>query len=213
MVFILTLLVEGSTRSGYDAFRHPGSSLELGPFGWVQQVNFVLAGALMLALAVGLRDVLRPGRGALWGPILIGVWGTGLVGAGVFVTDPVSGYPSGTPALPSQATWHGQLHDTASFIGFVALVAACFVFAVAFWARRRKVWALYSAGTGVLFVVAMGLANAAFAQVDALVDNGGLFQRIAIVVAFTWLTLLALTARSSKGLTFRVPRGSEITNG
>jgi len=208
LVFILTLVIAGATRSGYDAFRHPGSSLELGPFGWVQRANFILVGAMTVALAVGLRAALRPGRGSLWGPRLIGVWGFGLIGAGVFVTDPVSGYPIGTPAVPTQPTWHGQVHDTVSLIGFLALAVACFVFAVAFLGQRRKAIALYSAGTGMVFVVAMGLANAAFAQADELVDYGGLFQRIAIVAAFSFLTVLALRSNVSQRATVRLSRKS-----
>jgi hypothetical protein len=63
------------------------------PQRWVQTVNFLFAGLLSLVFAVGLWHV-GPFR---WGAVLIGVWAVGLLGTGVFRTDPVSGYPPGTP--------------------------------------------------------------------------------------------------------------------
>lgn len=50
---------------------------------------------------------------------------------------------------------------------------------------------LYSTATAVVFLVTLGLSNAAFAQSPNLVALGGLFQRIMIVAAWSWLTLLA----------------------
>jgi Protein of unknown function (DUF998) len=187
-LFLFTL---GGTRAHYDPIRHPGSSLELGPYGWLQQVNFVVAGVLTLAFAAGLRRALRPGRGALWGPLLIGVWAVGLIGAGIFVTDPVNGYPPGTSDAVARPTLHGSLHDLLSVSGFVALCVAFLVLARRFAADGRWASVAYSVGTAVVFAVAFGLASAAFQQAGALVAVGGLFQRVAAVAGWAWLTLLA----------------------
>jgi hypothetical protein len=105
--------------------RHPVSSLALGPFGWTQTAVFLVAGLLTVAFAAGF--VRLPGVRRKVGAILIGVWGAGLAGAGAFVTDPVSGYPPGTPALPEPLTMSGALHDLFSVPAFFALGAACFV--------------------------------------------------------------------------------------
>jgi hypothetical membrane protein len=191
-LFMAVLLVEGATRPHYDPLRHPGSSLELGPYGWVQQVNFVLAGLLTLAFAIGLRRRLRAGRGARWGPLLVGVWAVGLIGAGVFVTDPVSGYPPGTPDVVAHPSWHGGLHDLLSLPGFAALAAAFLVLARRFAAEGRRGWAAYSLGTAVMFAVSFGLAGAGFEQAAGLVAVAGLWQRVAVVAGWAWLTLLAV---------------------
>lgn len=192
-LFVLTFLVVGATRAGYDPMRHPVSSLALGPFGWVQTANFIIAGLLTSAFAVGLRRVLRPGRGATWGPLLIGIWALGLIGAGIFVTDPVSGYPPGTPdRLVEYSSMQAALHDFVSLLGFVSLAAACFVFTRRFASTGERGWAVYSACSGVVFLIAMWLTNAAFAQVETLVDFGGLLQRIMVITAWTWLALLAV---------------------
>ncbi len=190
-------LVEGATHTRYDPLRQPVSSLALGDWGWIQSANFIVAGLLTLAFAAGLRRALRLGKGSTLGPLLVGVWAVGLLGAGVFVTDPVSGYPPGTPDRLSGNSWHGALHDLFSLLGFVALAAACFVFGRRFAGRGNRGWALYSAISGVVFAVAFVLSSAGFAQVEGLVDLAGLLQRVAVVVGFGWLTLLALRSLRS----------------
>ena len=67
-LFIVAFLIEGATRADYSPLRHPVSSLALGDAGWMQVVNFIVTGLLMLAYAVGLRRALRPGPGSTWGP-------------------------------------------------------------------------------------------------------------------------------------------------
>jgi hypothetical membrane protein len=191
-LFVVGFLFIGATRANYDPLRHPVSSLALGDYGWVQSANFVVAGLLTLALSVGLRRALRLGKSSTWGPVLVGVWALGLLGAGVFVTDPVSGYPPGAPDRLSSNSWHGALHDLFSLIGFVALAAACFVFGRRFAGRGKRGWALYSAVSGGVFAVLFVLSSAGFAQVEGLVDLAGLLQRVAVVVGFGWLTLLAV---------------------
>jgi hypothetical protein len=190
-LFVVAFVVEGATRVNYDPLRHPVSSLALGDSGWTQTANFVIVGLLTLAFAIGLRLALRPGKASTWGPLLIGVWAIGLLGAGVFVTDAVSGYPPGTPDRLSGYSWHGALHDLFSLLGFVALSTACFVFGRRFAARGERGWAAYSALSGLAFAVAFVLASAGFGQTEGLVHLAGLLQRIAVVVGFGWLTLLA----------------------
>jgi len=191
-LFVATFLVEGATRAGYDPLRHPVSSLALGYSGWTQDANFIVTGLLTLAFAAGLRRALRPPEGSTWGPLLVGVWAVGLLGAGIFVTDPVSGYPPGTPDRAVQYSWHGALHDLFSLLAFVALAAACFVFGRWFTGRGERGWAIYSAVSGVVFAVAFVLSSAGFGQAEGHVDLAGLFQRVAVTVGFGWLTLLAV---------------------
>ena len=191
-LFVLVFLIEGAIRAGYDPLRHPVSSLALGDWGWTQTANFLVAGLLTLAFAVGLRLALRPGKGSAWGPPLVGVWAIGLLGAGTFPTDPVSGYPPGVPDRLSGYSWHGALHDLFSLTAFVALAAACFVFGRRFAARGERGWATYTVVTGVVFVGAFVLSSAGFGQAEGLVELAGLLQRVAVIAGFGWLTLLAV---------------------
>jgi hypothetical protein len=194
-LFVLVFLIEGATREGYEPLRHPVSSLELGPMGWMQSLNFIVAGLLSLAFALGLRQALGS-RTSLWGPLLVGVWAISLLAAGLFTTDPVSGYPPGTPALIPY-TWHGALHDLLSLPGFLALPAACFLFGFQFARQRRRGWAAYSILSGLVFAGAFVLASAGFAQTGDLVNLAGLFQRIAVLAGFGWLGLLGIVLLGS----------------
>ncbi|MGP4104829.1 DUF998 domain-containing protein [Nonomuraea sp. KM90] len=193
-LFMLVLLIQGAVRDGYDPIRHAGSSLELGSrLGWIQQANFILAGLLVIVFASALPGALREhGRRSVWGSLLVALWGVGLVGAGVFLDDPVSGYPPGTPALTVPPTPHGDLHGKISLVGFLALAVAYFVFARRFagWGERR--WARYSAVSGILFPIGFVLFVAASLQVNGLVEVGGLLQRLTVGIGWLWLTLLAI---------------------
>ncbi|MFI5711847.1 DUF998 domain-containing protein [Kribbella sp. NPDC051620] len=54
-LFVLTFLLEGAFKGdGYSQLRHPVSSLALGNNGWIQTANFLVAGALAVAFAIGL---------------------------------------------------------------------------------------------------------------------------------------------------------------
>jgi hypothetical protein len=186
--FVAAFLVEGATRPDYDPLRHPVSSLALGPFGWTQTASFLVAGMLAVAFAAGL--VRLSGLRRRVGAVLVGLWGAGLVGAGAFVTDPVSGYPPGTPPLPPEPSTVGTLHDLFSVLAFFALGAACFVFAAGAGWR----WAVYSVLSGAVFLGAFFLSGVGFQQDPSLVAVAGLWQRVSLTIGWLWLTALALRA-------------------
>jgi hypothetical protein len=117
----------------------------------------------------------------------------GLLGAGAFATDPVSGYPVGTPAQPDPPSWHGLLHDLAfSLPGFFSLAAAMLVLGYAFARRRAYRWAGYSVLSGIAFLVLFFLASAGFGQDPRWMPTAGLWQRLAVSVGWLWLAMLAL---------------------
>ena len=115
---IITLNVRAHRR-----LRHPVSLVVLGPRGWIQAANFAVAGTLFLAGAAGLA---RAGDAAasLAAPALIGAAGAGLIGAAVFTTDPVNGYPPGTPDAPTHPTGAGMAHNPAAVPVFAGLPVA-----------------------------------------------------------------------------------------
>ncbi len=198
--FIAVFVIAGAVRPHYDALYNPVSALSLSGGGWVQIANFVVTGLLMLACALGLRRALFPGRGATWGPILIGIYGLGLVGAGVFVTDPGFGYPPGAPSgVPATASWHGNMHTLVSLVVFVSVSIACFVFARRFSAQpRSRTWAVYSFLTGLVVPACIVASSVAWFSGGP----GGLFQRVSISAGWIWVGLLAirtiLTLRSQR---------------
>ena len=76
--------------------RHALSLLENGDLGWIEITTFLLSGLLFVAGAIGMRQVMRGSRGGTWGPILLGIYGLGLIGAGFFSADPALGFPPGS---------------------------------------------------------------------------------------------------------------------
>lgn len=192
---IVVLLILGATRPGYNAWLMPDSSLELGEGGWIQIANYIICGVLLLGFAIGLRRVLHTGRGSTWGPILLGLVGLSFIGIGVFVTDPVLGYP---PGASRTSTIPGTLHNLLGQLQFIALAAACFVLA-----RREAAdpasrgWAWYAVATGLLVVAADLVFVLAFKLVDG--SPVGLIARIGIIGSGCWVALLAIRLLRKQG--------------
>ncbi len=193
-VFVTTFLAEGATRDGYRPLRHPVSSLALGPRGRVQAANFAVTGTLVLAGAAGLGRAADPALSSRAGPALIGAAGAGLIGAAVFATDPVSGYPPGTPDALTQPSRTGMMHNLAAVPVFLGLPAAAFTSS---WQSARtghRRFGLYCAATATTMLATTALAGAGFNQSPRLVNFAGLFQRASIVTGFGWLTALSAQA-------------------
>lgn len=195
ILFILVFLVEGATRPGYSAWRNFVSDLSLSNQGWIQIANFLICGVSVLCFALGLRQVLRSGKGAVWGPLLLGIFGLSLIIAGLFVTDPSLGYyPAGVSS--SIQTLHGTIHGANAPLAFGSLTIAIFVLARRFASDPRwRGWGLSSLLTGILFV-GFFIACIVVAQLDSsgILPNSptGLLERIAIIIGWGWLALLAL---------------------
>lgn len=151
-LFLLTVLIQDYTRPDFNPRLQGLSLLSLGDWGWVQIVNFVLAGVLNLLYAWGLRRRLHPGRAGTWGPLLIGAYGLGLMTVGVFRTDPADGFPPGV-AAPAHPSGHGAIHALAAGLTFLALAAALAVFVRFFLARQERWWAFYCLASTVLMLV------------------------------------------------------------
>lgn len=183
---IVVILVLGATRPGYNAWYVPDSNLELGVGGWMQITNYLVTGVLLLGFAIELRRALRTGRGSTWGPILLGIYGFTFIVTGIFVTDPVLGYPAGAS---SALTVHGTLHDLFGQLQFISLSVACFVLA-----RRdaadpaRRGWTWYSLATGLLIAA----TDVFFFLTFELGGPAGLIERIGIIGGGCWIALLAI---------------------
>jgi hypothetical protein len=190
--FLVVALGAGALRRDYSALHQPVSLLSLGMGGWVQIENFVVTGLLMVSCAAGLRRTVRSGRGPAWSPLLIGIYGLGLVGAGVFPPDPSYGYPPGAALGPAASfSAHGALHEITSVILVAALTAACFVFGRHFAQAGCGAWAAYSFVTGLAVPVFLVGAFIAWSS-GTTVNFGGVFQRMALAAGWTWISSLAL---------------------
>ncbi|MEU8246699.1 DUF998 domain-containing protein [Nonomuraea sp. NPDC048916] len=183
-LFVASVVVQELTRDGFDPARHALSQLSLGEHGWIQTATFVVAGVLALASALGLRRLLHRGPAGTWGPLLIGLYGFGMIWGGVFPTDPAAGFPPGTPDTASEQSWHGILHNLAPVFTGLTLIAACLVFARRFARQGRHGWAGYSLLTAPAYLVA-GFAAFPLEDMRWLLIGGALL----------WLWASAVTLR------------------
>jgi hypothetical protein len=181
-------VIEMFTRTGFDLRRHDLSLLSNGDLGWIQIANFVVAGFLVVAGAVGIKRAIRSGRATTWGPWLLVIYGLGWVGAGVFVADPMNGFPPGTPnGFPASASWHSWMHLASGSVGFLALIAACVLFARRFAGLGQRGWMAYSIVTAILVLAAVvGISSGS--------------QQPAIIIAFFIAGILSLAWVSALSL-------------
>lgn len=153
-LFVAVGLAQIVGREGFDLSRHPLSLLALGDAGWVQITNFIVAGVLMLAFAVGVARSLGGGPGRMWAPVLFALYGVGLVLGGAFTADPALGFPVGTPdGYPTEWTFHGVVHAFAAPLAFLSLVAVTFVIARRLRWEGHRAAAVWSRVIGVLCLV------------------------------------------------------------
>jgi hypothetical protein len=189
-LFVTVTAVGIVTRDGFDLRRNGISQLSLGDRGWIQIANFILAGLLSIAFALGVRRTLRPGAGSRSAPVLISGYGLGLIATGLFLVDPGVGFPPGTPdALPDRLSWHGAVHAVAPPVAFGLLIGVCFVFARRFAGQHRLGFAAYCAVIGVVALALVFWPGA----------GGSVRSAVAVVVTSTWMTATALTLLSEQG--------------
>jgi hypothetical membrane protein len=190
-LYLLVSYAQALLRPGFDAAHNDLSVLANGDLGWIQTTNLILTGALTLLSSIGFRRALSPGRGALWGSALIGIYGAGLVGAGIFSADPMNGFPQGTPpGHPASGSLHGFLHFITAGVGFAALIAGCCVLSRRFYTSGNRRLGAFSLATGVLFLAAFaGIASGSTSAVIVLGFTA------AVVLAWTWLAITATHLR------------------
>jgi hypothetical protein len=178
-------LTQAFTREGFDLTRHPLSMLSIGSLGWLQIANFLIAGALMVAGAVGLARTVE----SRWAPRLLAVSGLGMFAAGLFTMDPGDGFPAGTPAGPGTLSWHSYAHFASGTIAFGTLIAGCYVLA-RYFARtgdRRRAVVSGMAGTALLLGNGWAMSGG---------QAGSLTLAIGAISAMLWVS--AVCARRSR---------------
>jgi hypothetical protein len=181
-------LIQAASRESYDLTRHPLSLLSTGSLGWLQITNFLLAGALAVVGAVGLKRTLA----STWIPRLVATYGVGYMLCGIFVLDPADGFPAGTPAgVPDAVSWHAGMHLLAGTVAFIALTAVLIVFGRHFARRGERGWALAARAGAVAVIVADVAAMAGVPAAPAWLASG---------VILAMLVLSAIAARLSRAV-------------
>lgn len=183
--YLVVGIVLAFTRDGFDFAQHPLSLLMLGDGGWIQMLNLILTGLMVIAAALGFARAMRGTRAAGWAGALLGCYGACLIASGIFPPDPMAGFPPG--AASNEGSVSGILHLAFGAIGFVSLAAAAFVVA-GWWARRaERSWAVYSRVGGVVVLVGFFGGGAMSTQTLGVVALW-----VAVVAGFAWLVMASV---------------------
>lgn len=184
-------------RPGFDITRHALSLMSNGDLGWIQIANFFLTGVMTIAFSIGVRRAFGGSKGGTWGPLLLGIYGFGLIGAGIFTADPALGFPPGTPVDAQGISTSGLMHFVCGGIGFYAFIGACFVFARRFASFGFRWWSWFSIATGLIFFAAfLGIASGSGGSAVIRTAVTVSFY-LAVVLLWTWTTAIAIKFRGS----------------
>ncbi len=196
-VYIGLAILQIILRPEFDMTHHSLSLMSNGSLGWIQVTNFILTGLFVIVGGIGIRKTLKKNPGGTWGPLMLGLYGLGLIAAGFFKADPMGGFPPDSPTM-NVVTTNGLLHLVSGSIGFIGLIAACFVFARKFYKDKNKGWGHYSLATGIIFFLAFaGIASGSQPN-SPIITPVTLGFYFAVTWSFIWLTLLLKKFTSSK---------------
>jgi hypothetical protein len=188
-LFVAIFTIEGWFRPGYDPITTYVSALSLGPRGWIQMVNFIILGLLMLVFTRVVAAEFPSGKASRWGLICLTVMALLFIVSGPFVMDPM-----GTPL--GQTTVHGTIHGLAGGIVFILMPVTCFIYLRRFrqdpeW--RNLKWVTLLLGIIVAAAVLLLTFTTKLPSLQSMfVDWLGLIQRFIIIPFMIWLFIFAL---------------------
>jgi hypothetical membrane protein len=151
------------------------SGLALGPYGWLQVLNFILFGLLVIIFAIGFRRRVS-GRAAKIGAGLLMLAGVALILLG-FKTDPEL-------LATGPQTLSGWIHGLAFLLLTISLLLT--IFSVGWGLRKDPLWrsyGWYSLATGIVFVVVSFIP-------------GQIGTYVFLTVILVWMFVMALRLRS-----------------
>lgn len=129
ILFTILVIIESLLRPGYSQTYNFISDLCVGTYAIIQNINFVIFGLLIIGFALGLRGGLPSpkGRALKAGVWLVVISGLGVLFAGVFPEDYLSGGP----------------HNLVSATAFLAIIAAQFLIWRGLKSADTVVWGRY----------------------------------------------------------------------
>lgn len=182
--FVAVFSVDGWHRVGYDPLSMFVSELSLGTHGWIQIVNFLVTGALVVVFGRGLAIHFSSGPASKAGPLLLQITGISLMASGPFTTDP--------SALFNQVSVHGTIHGVFGAVVFSLAPISCFIFYRRF--RADPMWRALAGWTltvGVALTIGIVVLKISQPPGSALFGWKGLIQRTVLVTFLTWLFAFA----------------------
>ena len=156
---------------------NPVSAHELGPYGLVQHLNFLVTGLLIGVFGEGLYRALPPSRWAKASRVALIVLGFGIA-LGVFTLD-----------VANTQTWHGRIHGVGFLILVFASIVVPFVLAAALLRNPQARWlACLALGVGVATMVVVFVPNAKGSYSNWF----GPASKVHLLITFGFLEVIAI---------------------
>jgi len=188
ILFISVFTVLGQVTPGYSPITDVISNLELGQIGWIQQLNFLQMGSLIIVFALGFRKAMMGviQRRLTLPSVLFVLSGLGMIDAALF-----------TPAYPVE-------HVIGGFILFIfPLLIAIFLIGRVFLRARLRSLGLYSLTVGFLvllmllyFFFGLGLSAPTGEAPKGLT---GVVNRAFVVLALSWFLAVGIWLVRGRG--------------
>jgi hypothetical protein len=177
--YLLALIALHVLDPGRSVMEETISEYALGDYGWLARASDVAFAVAAIAIALGLRQTLAPGKRVTASWVLLLIVGLGFLVAAVFETDPRGA---------TEGTTSGAIHGTAALVSVLALVITAWLLRGVF-ARDGHYRRLARAQLWFAILITIGVAAL---LVLFEVGPAGLIQRLLAVVMVTWLFVLAV---------------------
>ncbi|MDO3624628.1 DUF998 domain-containing protein [Mucilaginibacter sp. BT774] len=165
VLFTTVYFCFGVISPNYYMIHEPIGRLQLQPYGWIQSVNYILAGLFICIFAIGLRNEMVSGFGLVLIPFCHIVTGLGCIVLGLSL-DP-------------------QIQLYAGDFTFASLVAGFLLLVRRFAADPQwRGWVIYTMLSVALMIVLCALFTYSIAHQGRLT---GVFERLIIITRLVWL--------------------------
>jgi hypothetical protein len=124
--------------------------------------------------------------------MLVLLMGIGFSAATFFATEPAFGCPSTIPSVPAGVTINGPIHDSAAGLVYIGFLAASILASRRAFRRGERGFGTFSAVSAAAAFGCLTVSSLGYAQVGDLLDVAGLFERLALLSLFAWMTALAV---------------------
>ena len=171
--FTSSVIILDVAGTGIEWTRHYVSHFANGPLRWVFVSGALAHSAGNLALSLGLRRSLDPGRLRAWAVVLLGLAAAGIAVVSLAPINPAESSP----------TLIGLAHRAVLAASLPVELAALFLFSIAFRGHRR--WRRRSGRSFVLSAIAAS-ALAAFLLAVLLNQMPAVAERLALATFMAW---------------------------
>lgn len=196
ILFGTSVVVGASLRPDYDHTMQVMSALgatDSANAFLMNGVGFIPTGILIVGFALALNRRGPRSLLAIVGGLLLGLFGFGIVGAGVYSCDP--------GCIGVGTTREAFVHIVVSVVAFLAAISALFFWGAAF--RSDPLWRPLSSFSFAMGIVAAGLLFL-FNRTAASDFFPGLWQRLFVASLFLWCAVVGVYA-------FRVSSQGRLT--